>query len=299
MSSDSDNESEGDTSVTEEASLQKKRNTNRSSKGRVSFGGISVHDDGDGENDADGSDDEDDDEHELLDIPYTQALGLESDDDYLPPPMLDPENAKSKEPIRPGDVIEYSSFLFVAGDKRGHREATVISVDPNREPVLVLDNGEVLPSDSTIRRTKILLGGKLRAHSGVSRPIQNFVLEKAVMEGRSDKISAGFAKEASRVGGIIRRNMTKFQEKAQADGFAPMDMMNRYKGTNFDESKAASEDIAAASSKQQELQQTINSAAGAAAEGAEGEDRKPSAAESQEEECGDDDDAEKKMEDVC
>ena len=234
MSSDSDNESEGDTSVTEEAPLQKKRNTNRLSKGRVSFGGISVHDDGDGENDADGSDDEDDDEHELLDIPYTQALGLESDDDYLPPPMLDPENAKSKEPIRPGDVIEYSSFLFVAGDKRGHREATVISVDPNREPVLVLDNGEVLPSDSTIRRTKILLGGKLCAHSGVSRPIQNFVLEKAVMEGRSDKISAGFAKEASRVGGIIRRNMTKFQEKAQAEGFAPMDMMNRYKGTNFD-----------------------------------------------------------------
>ena len=233
VSSDSDNESEGDTSVTGEA-LQKKRNTDRSSKGRVSFGGISVHDDGDGENDADGSDDEGDDEHELLDIPYTQALGLESDDDYLPPPMLDPENAKSKEPIRPGDVIEYSSFLFVAGDKRGHREATVISVDPNREPVLVLDNGEVLPSDSTIRRTKVLLGGKLRAHSGVSRPIQNFVLEKAVMEGRSDKISAGFAKEANRVGGIIRRNMTKFQEKAQAEGFAPMDMMNRYKGTNFD-----------------------------------------------------------------
>jgi hypothetical protein len=133
--------------------------------------------------------------------------------------------------------------------------------------------------------------------------IDYFRLSKASIEGfdSSKAHTAAYAKEASRVGGIIRRNMTKFQEKAQADGFAPMDMMNRYKGTNFDESKAASEDIAAASSKQQELQQTINraSGAGAAVEGAEGEDRKPSAAESQEEECGDDDDAEKKTEDLC
>lgn len=237
LSSDSsDSESEEETGPIEEEALSQKRwNTGRSSKGRVSFAGTSyAHDDDDRDEGGSDEDVEDDDDHEPMDIPYTQALGLESDDDYLPPPILDPENIKSKEPIRPGDIIEYSSFLFVAGDKRGHREARVISVDPSRDPALVLDTGEILPNDTKIRRTKVLVGDKLRAHAGVSRPIHSFVLEKAVMKGRSDKISAGFAKEASRVGGIIRRNMAKFQEKAEADGFAPLDVMNKYKGTNFD-----------------------------------------------------------------
>jgi len=232
----SDSESEDDTIPLEEKSLEKKRIMDRSSKGRVSFAGVPSPHDIDREDDASDSDEDEeveDDEHEPLDIPYTQALGLESDDEYLPPPIIDPENVKSKEPIRPGDVIEYSSFLFVAGDKRGHREATVISVDPNRDPALVLDTGDILPNDTSIRRTKIIVGGKLRAHAGVSRPIQNYAMEKAVMKGRSDNVSAGFAKEASRVGSIIRRNMAKFQEKAQGDGFAPMDVMNKYKGTNF------------------------------------------------------------------
>ena len=238
LSSDSsDSESEEETGPIEEEALPpKRRSTWRSSKSRVSFAGTSsAHDEDDGN--EGGSDEdvvEEDDDHEPMDIPYTQVLGLESDDDYLPPPVLDPENIKSKEPIRPGDVIEYSSFLFVAGDKRGHRVARVISVDPKRDPALVLDTGDVLSNDTRIRRIKVLVGEKLRAHAGVSRPIQSFVLEKAVMKGHSDKVSAGFAKEASRVGGIIRRNMAKFQEKAEADGFAPMDIMNKYKGTNFD-----------------------------------------------------------------
>ena len=239
LSSDSsDSESEEETSPIEEEALPpKRRSTGRSSKARVSFAGTSSTHDEDDCNEGGSDEDvveEDDDDHEPMDIPYTQALGLESDDDYLPPPVLDPDNIKSKEPIRPGDVIEYSSFLFVAGDKRGHREARVISVDPKRDPALVLDNGDVLPNDTRIRRIKVLVGDRLHAHAGVSRPIQSFVLEKAVMKGRSDKMSAGFAKEASRVGGIIRRNMAKFQEKAEADGFAPMDVMQGYKGINFD-----------------------------------------------------------------
>ena len=243
LSSDSsESESEEETGPIEEEPLRpKRRRTGRSSKARVSFAGTpSTHDEDDCNEGGSDDDVEEDDDHEPMDIPYTQALGLESDDDYLPPPILDPENIKSKEPIRPGDVIEYSSFLFVAGDKRGHREARVISVDPKRDPALVLGTGDVLPNDTKIRRIKVLVGDKLRAHAGVSRPIQSFVLEKAVMKGRSDKISAGFAKEASRVGGIIRRNMAKFQEKAEADGFAPMDVMNKYKGTNFDSSGGAS-----------------------------------------------------------
>ena len=231
------------------------------------------------------------------------ASSEEDDDDEDDDDSLDPANKKRKtETLRPGDEIEYYSIMAVQGRKGDLHEAKIIAVDPKENPVLILDSGDVLPKDHFIRRVKKIHRGKLVDCDNANyQQIDYFRLSKASIEGfdSSKAHTAAFVKEASRVGGIIRRNMTKFQEKAQADGFAPMDMMNRYKGTNFDKSKAASEDIAAASCKQQELQQTINSAAGAAAEGAEGEDRKPSAAESQEEEYGDGDDAEKKTEDVC
>ena len=164
---------------------------------------------------------------EPLDEPYTQDLGLLSDDDYLPSFPL--EGEKAKEPIRPGDVVEYYSHVYVAGDKRGRRIAKVLSVDPERSPILVLDNGECIPSDTQIRRTKVMVGGTLRAHSGMYRPIDNFKLIKCLPSGSSG-VAAGLAKEVRRVGEVISRNMAEFQEKAQADGFAPMDLMNRYKG---------------------------------------------------------------------
>jgi len=164
---------------------------------------------------------------EPLDEPYTQDLGLLSDDDYLPSFAL--EGEKAKEPIRPGDVVEYYSHVYVAGDKRGRRIAKVLSVDPERSPILVLDNGECIPSDTQIRRTKVMIGGTLRAHSGIYRPIENFKLIKCLPSGSSG-VAAGLAKEVRRVGEVISRNMAEFQEKAQADGFAPMDLMNRYKG---------------------------------------------------------------------
>eukprot|EP00562_Extubocellulus_spinifer_P018023 CAMPEP_0178592068 /NCGR_PEP_ID=MMETSP0697-20121206/29146_1 /TAXON_ID=265572 /ORGANISM="Extubocellulus spinifer, Strain CCMP396" /LENGTH=934 /DNA_ID=CAMNT_0020229013 /DNA_START=32 /DNA_END=2837 /DNA_ORIENTATION=+ len=163
---------------------------------------------------------------EPLDEPYTQDLGLLSDDDYLPSFALEGEKAN---PIRPGDVVEYYSHVYVAGDKRGRRIAKVLSVDPERSPILVLDNGECIPSDTQIRRTKVMIGGTLRAHSGIYRPIENFKLIKCLPSGSSG-VAAGLAKEVRRVGEVISRNMAEFQEKAQADGFAPMDLMNRYKG---------------------------------------------------------------------
>lgn len=64
--------------------------------------------------------------------------------------------ARKNEPIRPGDVILYFDPIFPAGDKRGRREATVISVDPRRKPVLVLSNSAVLQDSTQVCRTKIM-----------------------------------------------------------------------------------------------------------------------------------------------
>ena len=63
---------------------------------------------------------------------------------------------RKNEPIRPGDCLLYYSPVFAAGDKRGKREATVISVDPKRNPILMLSNSEHLPENTQVCRVKIM-----------------------------------------------------------------------------------------------------------------------------------------------
>mgnify|MGYP001237966775 CR=1 FL=1 len=181
--------------------------------------------------------------HESLDLAASESIdglsiGVVGDDDEDDDDSLDPANKKRKtETLRPGDEIEYYSIMAVQGRKGDLHEAKIIAVDPKENPVLILDSGDVLPKDHFIRRVKKIHRGKLIDCDNANyQQIDYFRLSKASIEGfdSSKAHTAAFAKEAKRVGGIIRRNMTKFQEKAQAEGFAPMDMMNRYKGTNFD-----------------------------------------------------------------
>lgn len=183
---------------------------------------------------SDGGEDEDDDrsDDEELDIPYTQAISF--DPDNFDEPM--DENETSNEPLRVGDVIEYYSPIFVAGDPRGLREATVLAIDPKKEYPLVLDNAEYIPNDTSVKRVKVMSGGELVDHPGIFRPISRFKLVKA---GRAT-IADAVKMQSSRFGGIMRNNMKKLKSKAEADGFAPMDLIVNMKGVN-DSSQSSSE----------------------------------------------------------
>lgn len=226
--------------------------------------------------------------------------GNEDDDDD---DSLDPANKKRKtEILRPGDVLEFYHIMAVHGRKEDLRQAKIISVDPKEISVLIMDNGDCLPKDHQIRRIKKIHRGKLIDCDNASfRSVDYFRLSKAKLkEVDGNKIlGAAHAKEARRVGEIINRNMTKLQEKAQADGFAPMNVMNKYKGgTSTERTKVdLSNDLEAAGSKQSELQQTIN-AATAPSGATQDDDRKPSAATSEtpQRNDDDDDDGEKKTE---
>jgi len=143
------------------------------------------------------------------------------------------EEEQSNEPIRPGDVIEYYSPIFVAGDARGLRQATVLSTDPHDDMPLVLSNGEGLPTNTKVKRIKVNEGGDLLDHSGIFRPIYRFKLSKRGTATAAD----GVAHEAARFTKIMQKNMSKLKEKAEADGFAPMDMINGGKW-NVDTSKS-------------------------------------------------------------
>eukprot|EP00984_Skeletonema_dohrnii_P024518 scaffold13651_cov118-Skeletonema_dohrnii-CCMP3373.AAC.5 len=179
------------------------------------------------ESDDDNNERSDDEE---LDIPYTQAISFDPDNFELME-----ENETSNEPIRVGDVVQYYSPIHVAGDPRGLRRATVLAIDPKKDNPLVLDNAEYISSDTNVKRIKVMSGGELVDHPGIFRPIFRFKLVKA---GRAT-IADAMKMQSSRFGGIMRNNMKKLKSKAEAEGFAPMDLINM-KGMN-DSSQSSSE----------------------------------------------------------
>ena len=156
-----------------------------------------------------------------LEIPYTQDWGGDNDFDGLYPTS----SSVAKEPLRPGDVISYRSHLFVAGDKRGERVAIVIEVRPKEDPILRLDNNEVLLATTQVKRIRVMKGRKLEEHpQGLYREIKEFKLKKAGPLPGYEKST-----EAQRIGSIMHRFNEQYMEIANDQGM-PMDLMNRYKG---------------------------------------------------------------------
>eukprot|EP00978_Attheya_sp_CCMP212_P015503 scaffold39964_cov50-Attheya_sp.AAC.1 len=75
--------------------------------------------------------------------------------------------------------------------------------------------------------------GKLMPHPGIFREIDSFNLQKSgVGMGRGSGAAAGVYKESSRLGAIIHQNQKELRKKAEADGFAPMDILRSYKCGN-------------------------------------------------------------------
>lgn len=156
-----------------------------------------------------------------LDDPYDENLGLDGEfhrQDF---------SEKKIEPLRPGDVIQYTCPIFVFGDRRGRRQATVLSTDPHREPMLVLDTGEFLPENCIIQRIQVLEKGKLHSHRGCARRLEKFILKKQALEG-DFSVRTGIKGEVERIGRIVDKNRSALQRRAEADGFAPMDVLNNF-----------------------------------------------------------------------
>lgn len=212
---------------------------------RVQFGQFEVVENTDDNDD----DDEANDDMDELDVPYTQAITFDPDD-------FGPDEEQSNEPIRPGDVIEYYSPIFVAGDARGLRQATVLAVDPNDDSPLALSNGDVLPNNTKAKRIKAMCDGELLDHPGIYRPIYKFKLTK---RGKASA-ATGIAMEAARFGRIMQKNISKMKKKAEADGFAPMDMLVNIKGVNSRADETSSEKpLSGASSRGKKRESLLSS----------------------------------------
>jgi len=150
---------------------------------------------------------------------------------------------KKSEQIRCGDVIEYTSPIYVCGDKRGIRRAEILAVDPTAHPILTLDNGEILPRDTRVKRVEIIYRDKLIENDKATyQIIESYKLQKDDIE--NDKVSkrykrkmkdrlsssssSGIQKEAARMKEVMIQGREKLKHKAKESGFGDCsDILNR------------------------------------------------------------------------
>jgi hypothetical protein len=113
----------------------------------------------------------------------TNEDSLDDDDSaYTMADSFDPDKQtfieKSKEPIRPGDVINYYCPIFESGEPHGLRENSVLAVVPNDKFPLVVSNGDGLPSTTQVKHIKVYRNNILMDHCGLFCEIGRFILKK-------------------------------------------------------------------------------------------------------------------------
>jgi hypothetical protein len=123
---------------------------------------------------------------------------------------------QSKDPIRPEDVIQYYSPIFVAGNPQGLRETTFLSVDPaNKYLPLVPCNGEGLPSTNKVKCIKVIQHSEnqLVDHPGIFQAIDWFKLTKRGSVHRNH------------LEGIMKKHITNGMENTKMNASQLRDLM--------------------------------------------------------------------------
>lgn len=174
---------------------------------------------------ADGA--EEADENSDLETPYEVNLKLNTTGTLHPYGRGMPDfSDKIHEPLRPGDIIQYSTPIFCAGDPRGLRTATVLSTDPSSTGYMIrLDNTEMLPNEHMVKRIKVIEQGKLYAHEGFYRPINRFALKKRALDM---DMRQPFLRQSDLVGKIVDKHVDKFR-KSMKDKGLPIDLVHDFK----------------------------------------------------------------------
>ncbi len=134
------------------------------------------------------------------DSTYTNADNYDSDN-------FGTFEGQGKEPIRPRDVVQYYSPIFVAGDPQGLCETIVLLVDPaNKIYPLVLCNGKGLPINYKVKRIKVIRrsNNQLVDHPGIFRSIDWFKLTKRGSATTADAISM----QVNCLEGIMKKHIT-------------------------------------------------------------------------------------------
>lgn len=121
-----------------------------------------------------------------MEVPYAQNLGIEGDENLL---MACALSDCPKEPLNPGDVVHYFHPAFAAGSDLSVRVTQVIATDPSKVDFpLELDNGDLIPRDTRMRRLKEYDNGKLYNHPGIFRDLETFRMKKRSLSSAERKM---------------------------------------------------------------------------------------------------------------
>ena len=161
-------------------------------------------------------DNDNDDDDETLETPYYQSFAFEGASQLQP--LLGTSKA-NQEPLRPGDVIQYTHPMYVAGNRAGHRVSQIMAIHPHRpEFVLDLDNGELLPKDHRIKRVqeyvsnKTKSGSKLYAHDGIYRNMDDFRWIPGTLD--STRVT-GMARQVQQIKAMLAEGKKNIHQKVK------------------------------------------------------------------------------------
>jgi hypothetical protein len=158
-----------------------------------------------------------------MEVPYAINLGIAGDENLL---MACALSDRPKEPLNPGDVIHYFHPAFAAGSELSIRVTQVISTDPSkRDFPLELDNGELIPRETRMRRLKEYDNGKLYNHPGIFRDLENFRMKKRSLSASERKI---LPNERQKIMDLLDDIVAKANEKLEN---LPLEIMNKMAST--------------------------------------------------------------------
>ena len=128
--------------------------------------------------------------------------------------------SKKNEPIRPGDMMQHWDPIFVSGDKRGLKEASVLSVNRKRYPMLILSTGDALPPNTNVKRLKVMRRNKLEDHPfGIFRHVTEFKSHTASIK-KADEVGAVNKGKSDMLKNKLQKHLNKLHDKIGDTGSA-------------------------------------------------------------------------------
>ena len=120
--------------------------------------------------------------------------------------------AQCDDELRVHDIIESYHPTFVCGDLQGKQQTKIKSIGPDRNPILVLDNYEVLAKDRLVCRKETLINHhSTLLNNGRRWPIQDYQLKFDIPHETS--LADFIAKRSSELSSIAKKNNERMKEE--------------------------------------------------------------------------------------
>jgi len=142
-----------------------------------------------------------------------------------PPRPVNLDGAPDKgEPLRAGDMIEYTNPQFVTGHRQGRRVATILCVRKDKNYKLVLDTGELLPNTDLVRRIYRIVRNKRVPYNGDLKAIDDHKCTYCEQEVTN---AVGVQRNGQKLAEIVDSNAEKLRQVLEESGM-PLDLVRNF-----------------------------------------------------------------------